>query len=546
MSHALRDIQRYLFQHARRQPARPVPQLMRFVTDWTILNAAWRQVRRSQGRDTPGADQVVAGEAFSTAADLRAWLQELAAQLQSGAYQPGNVRRFEIAKPGKPGEFRPIAILTVQDRVAHMALKLVLEPIIESRLGKRCFGFRAGLSRFDELNAIRRVVQNHPGTFAAALTADIASCFDQLDQHLVLQDLRAVAADPNVVELAHRILEQVGSSRQGWWNRRPVGVLQGSPLSPLLANWTLARFDRAWTRRSGEPAPMFRYADDIVVLAGDPRAARKLLPLLEGCLWHSNRLELAKEKTVVTTFDDGVPLLGLMIRRRVDPFDAVPRIRMVVDPAKIREILEQVHQWAEELDPDRSLRSQFARFNQRLRGWFESYQFAHDSAAAIETIDQHVFARLRARLKPMLGATWAQLQERHYHRLPTGHHTWQADGVPLMVLSALPRRFYRPKLPRSPWDKPHRPSANIGPTSATSRDLGLGELYPLANARISPTHPVSDPNTRPGASHDRRSSRASQDPDHAGIAPTQDSEASDAVDRNGVPVEQETSQGGHR
>jgi RNA-directed DNA polymerase len=466
MSQAVHEIQRFLYHQARQQPARPFDRLMRFVTDWTVLKAAWRQVCSRPGANTPGADRLGADDVTADPATARLFLQDLADALQAGTYRPGPVRRFAIAKPSQPGKTRPLAVLTLTDRVAHMALKLVLEPIVEARLGRRCFGFRPGRSRFDQLHAVRRVVHHHPDAFAAALTTDVAACFDQLDHRLLRDDLQAIVSDPAVLALGRRIFEQVGSGQAGWWRRRRIGVLQGSPLSPLLANWNLARFDRAWDRRTGDPAPAFRYADDLLILARDPHAAGRLRPALQRCLWRACRLELAADKTRITAFDQGVASLGLMVRRLRDPFDAAERVRIVLDPSRIREVLDEVHRWAEALDADRALGPQFARFNQRLRGWFEAYQFAHDAALAFETIDQHVFRASRARLKSLLGCSAAALQQRHYHRLSTGHHTWQADGVPLLVLGALPRRFYRPKPPRSPWDEPAPARGMAGPPTS--------------------------------------------------------------------------------
>jgi RNA-directed DNA polymerase len=447
-----REIQRFLYQQARQQPSQPLSRLARYMTDWTVLEAAWGQVRRSQGADTPGADLVAARELRGDPRAAREWLQDLADRIQAGTYRPGPVRRFEIPKPGRPGKTRSLAILTMTDRVVHMALKLVLEPIVEARLGERAFGFRPGRSRFDELNAVRRAARDHPGTFGAALTADIASCFDQLDHRLLLGDVRSVVADPGVLSLMGLVLEQVGAGRAGWWGSRRVGVLQGSPLSPLLANWNLARFDRTWARRAGDPAPLFRYADDLVVLAPDAPAARRLRPALERCLWRSNRLRLAPEKTAAFSFEEGVPLLGLMVRRLRDPFEEAEKVRILLDPARIREVLDEVRGWAEGLDPDRPLGPQFARFNQRLRGWFESYQFGYDAPQAFEAIDGLVFGAVRARLKALLGCSASTLQHRHYLRTKTGHQTWHADGEALLVLSSLPRRCYRPKTSRSPWE----------------------------------------------------------------------------------------------
>ncbi len=433
MNRPLYDIQRHLHLQARRRPAQPVERLLRFVTDWTVIREAWRRVRTSQGADTPGADRLSARDLPSESSATRVFLQNLADQLQSGTYQPGPVRRFSIAKPNHPGQTRPLAILTLADRVAHMAIKLVLEPIVEARLGKRCFGFRPGRNRYDQIQSIRRLMLAHPDEFGAALCADVASCFDFLDHEIIVADLEGVTTDAAFRSLFCRVLEQVGSGQAGWWRKRRVGVLQGSPLSPLVANWTLARFDRAWQRDHAERAPLFRYADDLVVLARGPAEAARLRRPLDRCLWAANRLALSPEKTRTATLDRGIPLLGLLLRRHEDLFADRDDVRVFIDPKVFRDVLSEIDDWVEQLDPGRPLRTQFARFNQRLRGWFETYQYAYDAAQAFDSLDRHLFVALRHRLKDLTASSAAQLDADHHVRLESGHDTWQAGGVAALV-----------------------------------------------------------------------------------------------------------------
>ncbi len=136
MSPTVREIQRFLHQHARRFPSRPAESVMRFVTDWAVIQEAWRRVRSSPGANTPGADRVTARDLPPGSVETRAFLHDLADRLQAGTYRPGPVRRFEIPKPHHPDQTRPLAILTLADRVVQMTLKLILEPIVEARLGQ--------------------------------------------------------------------------------------------------------------------------------------------------------------------------------------------------------------------------------------------------------------------------------------------------------------------------------------------------------------------------------------------------------------------------
>ncbi len=474
MSHDVRRIQRHLHERARRQPTRPIEHVMRFITDWVVINEAWRTVRAARGANTPGADRLAVSDLAADPASVTTFLQNLADRLQSGTYVPGQVLRFEIAKPGQPGKTRPIAILTLEDRVVHAAIKIVLESMIEAHLGDRSFGFRPNRNRYDELQAVRRLLLAHPEQYGAAVSADIASCFDELDHRLVLDDVRSLVSDARVIQLCELVLEQVGNGHAGWLRRRRVGVLQGSPLSPLLANWNLARFDRAWRQRHGDRAPLFRYADDLLILAPDLASAARLRRQAANCLRQTNHLALAPAKTQIRTIDEGLPLLGLVLKRHRDPFLNRDDIQIFTDLVRFQELVAEIDRWVEELDSTRPLGVQFDQLNQRLRGWFESYQFAYDAPQAFEALDRHLFAALRRRLKLLRDCTVAALRQNHYHRLKDGRETWQSDGVPLVVLSSLPRRRYRPSETTLPWDDGRRQARERDAGFAGSRTkLGL-------------------------------------------------------------------------
>lgn len=76
--------------------------------------------------------------------------------------------------------------------------------------------------------------------------------------------------------------------------RTEEGSPQGGPLSPLLANIYLNKFDKEMERRG---VPVVRYADDIVVLAKSPRAAQRLLESSRKYLEEKLKLKVNGDKS---------------------------------------------------------------------------------------------------------------------------------------------------------------------------------------------------------------------------------------------------------
>jgi len=92
-----------------------------------ILQHAYRLVRANGG--APGID----GETLQTieAGEGEAkFLSALQQELKEKSYRAQAVRRVYI--PKADGKKRPLGIATIRDRVAQMAVKLVIEPIFEA------------------------------------------------------------------------------------------------------------------------------------------------------------------------------------------------------------------------------------------------------------------------------------------------------------------------------------------------------------------------------------------------------------------------------
>ncbi len=87
---------------------------------------------------------------------------------------------------------------------------------------------------------------------------------------------------------------------------RKIGIIQGSPLSPLLANIYLHPFDKAMTRAGIQ---LVRYADDLLLLCRNESRARHAHQLAQRQL-ETLKLALNSKKTEIVDFSTGVEFLG--------------------------------------------------------------------------------------------------------------------------------------------------------------------------------------------------------------------------------------------
>lgn len=228
---------------------------------------AWVDVAANAG--AAGIDGVTIAELADGGVEtVRTFLDDLAAGVRAGAYRPSPLRRVQIPKPGKPGQFRQLGIPTVADRVMMTAAKIVLEPIFEADFSAVSFGFRPRRSADMALEAVRRSANQGR---MWVLDADIEACFDNIDHEALMSQVERRVVDRQMLKLLHSWL-RAGAFAGGVIPEVEAGTPQGSPISPLLANIALHVLDEVWDSDRRRTAVLVRYADDLVVLS--PTRAR--------------------------------------------------------------------------------------------------------------------------------------------------------------------------------------------------------------------------------------------------------------------------------
>lgn len=115
-------VQRKLYQQSKANPDEVWRDLWGWLTDPRMLRHSWQRVATNKGKRSAGIDGITVRHIQRRIGEQR-FLEELRTELRSGAYRPSPSRRKLIPKAGKPGQFRPLGIPTVKDRVVQARSK---------------------------------------------------------------------------------------------------------------------------------------------------------------------------------------------------------------------------------------------------------------------------------------------------------------------------------------------------------------------------------------------------------------------------------------
>ena len=408
---SLQDLRRRIYLKAKAVPGHRFWGMYVHVCKMETLQEAYRMAKRNGG--APGID----GQTFEAieAAGLQAFLEGIQHELATQGYRPAPLRKKRIPKGA--GKYRTLGIPTIRDRVVQGALKLILEPVFEADFQEGSYGYRPKRTAHAAVHRVKTAVVKR---MTRVIDVDLASYFDTVRHHIVLDKVAVRISDAAILWLLKRILRSGGNK----------GVPQGGVISPLLSNIYLTEVDKMLEKakevtrvRGYAHVEYARFADDMVILVD----GHSKWDWLERGVYKRLLEELAKldvtvneEKTkrVNLIRKESFTFLGFRIRRyktKQGKWGALAVPRMKARTKLLRTLKAEF----------RRLRSQpvsrvIACINPILRGWVTYFRIGQSSRCFgyVRNWVEHKIRRHMMRARGRRGYGWKRWSRRMlYDRL---------------------------------------------------------------------------------------------------------------------------------
>lgn len=342
------------------------------ILDIHNLKNAFRHVKKNKG--APGIDGITI-EKYEE--NIEEELNQLRQEVQSWSYKPTPVKRVEIPKPNGKGT-RNLGIPIIKDRVLHMAIKMVIEPILEPTFSKNSYGFRPGRNQQQAVQEAKRIVESGK---EYVVDIDLSKFFDRIHHDRLIQRLKAHIADTRVLRLIGMILRS-GVMIDGIKTPTEEGSVQGSPLSPILSNVVLDELDKELEQRGLE---FCRFADDCNIFAKTERAAERIMTSIKKFIEKKLKLKVNEDKSK-TAKSNQVKFLGMTI---IEGTIAISKVALNKAMEKVKELIPR--------GTNLKIEQAIEQINSWYRGW-ASYFKMTEYPAQLKSIEAHIRRRLRARI----------------------------------------------------------------------------------------------------------------------------------------------------
>lgn len=329
-------------------------ELMEEILSEENLQMAIKKVKQNKG--APGIDKMSVQEVEQW---FEQYQEEIISKIMNKQYRPMPVKRAYIPKPN--GKQRALGIPTVVDRVIQQAMSQVLNKIYEPIFSEHSFGYRP---RRNAQMAMEEVLQYLNEGYEWIVDLDIEKFFDTVNQDKLISILRENVNDATTLHLIRAYL-RAGVLDDGLIKSTTVGTSQGGPISVILSNIYLDKFDKELESRN---LRFVRYADDSIIFVKSEMSANRVMKSVTSWLERKLFLKVSATKTKVVRPTKG-QFLGFTFYKNSQEWKCAPtKDRKKRLYTKIQKYLKRKQAVS------RPLAITFTKVNQIVRGWINYFK----------------------------------------------------------------------------------------------------------------------------------------------------------------------------
>ncbi len=310
------------------------------------------------------------------------------------------------------------------------AIAQVVQAQWEPHFHPRSYGFRPQRSAHQ---AVRQLQADIREGRRWVVDIDLAAFFDRVNHDRLMSRLKQHVSDAVLLRLINRYLKAgvyVGECIE----TTPMGVPQGGPLSPVLANVVLDELDWELNRRGHRFA---RYADDCNIVVKSERAGARVMKSVARFIQDSLRLTVNARKSAVDR-PWNRKFLGFTVSRS--------QAKLKVADKAIDKLKAQVRELTRRTRGHR-LSDIVAELRETLLGW-KAYFGIAEVLSPLRDIDKWIRRKLRCYHWKQWGrAGYRELRRRGvsvreaWNTSKSAHGPWRLSKTPALTL-ALPARYF--------------------------------------------------------------------------------------------------------